>query len=357
MASSNGTSLALLLPANPPIEADWRAHTIGVSTQCKNILKDCIQFCSSAALTNCDFTCTAAQGYPGNLTGVLGRYVNGTTWDWTVEPNDLPPDTASIVSNAPNPYRHTTQAFAAGGLTGGLTNDSNIVQTDFLYVYTVLQCSTAVHNVTYRSVGGNITIENTMLSSTEVSQNVNGPMVFMHSRDRGTPGIGSIMRTEFASALFAANSAAELEQQFADAHSRVTLSFGASALENVRTLDYQVRNQRLLACVPQAPLWVLILLAMIIVLAAMSLTVLALLALDEDVADVQAKLSVAGLAATCFEDIPSDDIDGSVKSRSPVEVDQLFAEYHGAKAGKDGGIRRVGFERKRVGWLYSMPEA
>ena len=357
IADHNDTSMAILLPARPDPLSDWRAESIGVSTLCKNIMTDCVNSCHAAMSQNCDFNCNSSTGYSPNFSGKFGGYAGAVPWSWTIAPNEMPPETADIMYNTPNPYKHTLQAFSQGPLLESLENDPRMVQANLFATFSLLQCSTAVHNVTYRSVNGTIAIENAILSNTDISQNVNGPLVFILGRgnlQQNTPGIGSIMRGEYVSALFSSNSVTEFEKRYADAHSKITLAFSTAALTSIGAQDYQLRRQQLLACVPPAPLWTLTGLAMLLVVAAAGLTVLALWSLDDDVADIQSKLSIAGLIVTSFEDIDSHALTGPSHVHPPEEFDKLFTEYHGRKS--DQPSRRIGFERKRIGWLYSSIE-
>jgi hypothetical protein len=103
--------------------------------------------------------------------------------------------------------------------------------------------------------------------------------------------------------------------------------------------EEQIRTSLLVAKVPKAPLYVLVLLCLIYAVFGIAFTIMALSVTHGGVKDVQAKLSIVGLVAEGFE---------RVRLGRPVgRVEELFEEWDGR------GSRRVVVHRTQVGgWKF-----
>lgn len=353
--SINGTTIALLLPSNPHPNLDWRAKSIGVTTQCENIAKKCMNNTGIGGLSNSEFRCPKSLGFPSDFSGSMGIYQGGSAWNWTLFPNSLPANTSKVQYNLPNPYNFILQAVGTEQLRANLSNDPNmVIVSNSFFSNTILRCNATIYDVVYTSINGTITIENYQPSNLNMSQSINGPTIFsLLSVASKQATLQSFIQSGFSYALFSSDSVKQMSRSFADAYSRVTLAFGSVALDPVKTLAEQERTVSLVTCVPKAPLWTLVGLAGLYLILAIILTIIAVRNTSGDVADIQSQLSIHGLSAQSFESSESGD-DNFAKRAGNIE--DRFEELR-AQFGK-GEIRRVGFTSQTdAGWQYQVVKA
>jgi hypothetical protein len=352
--STNKTSISVLLPSNPHPDIDWRAKTIGVTTQCENIATKCTTVPEDVAFNNWDFNCSKSVDFPSEFSGTMGMFQGSTTWNWTLFPNALPENTSRIEYNMPNPYNFVLQAVGTGKPQDKLMKDPDIIVGEDFVSNTILKCKTTIYDVVYTSINGTITIEDHRPSNLNISQSINGPTVF--SLLFALPeqaSLPSFVKSGFSTALFSSESAIEMAQRFANTYSRITLAFGSVALNPLETLVQQTRATSLVTCVPKAPLYALVSLAGLYLALAIILAVIAVRNTSGDVADIQSQLSISGLAATSFESTGSAD-DNSGRSGSNIE--DRFEELRGEF--KKGETKRVAFTKQMgIDWEYTVVKA
>jgi hypothetical protein len=352
--SSSKTSISILLPSNPHPDLDWRAKTIGVTTQCENIATKCMNPSGSIGFSNQEFNCSKSVGFPSEFSGKMGIHQGGTMWNWTLFPNALPENTSSIEYNLPNPYNFVLQAVGTEKPQDKLTKDPDMIVRDNFVSNTILKCNTTIYDVVYTSINGTITIEDHHSSNLNISQSINGPtifsLLFAHPEQASLP---SFVKSGFSTALFSSESAIEMAQRFANIYSRITLAFGSVALNPLETLVQQTRATSLVTCVPKAPLFALVGLAGLYLALAIILAVIAVRNTSGDVADIQSQLSISGLAATRFESTGSAD-DNSGGSGGNIE--DIFEEFRGEF--RKGETKRVAFTKQMgIGWEYTVVKA
>ncbi|TID18916.1 hypothetical protein E6O75_ATG06037 [Venturia nashicola] len=350
--TTNGTTIALLLPSNPHPSLDWRAKSIGVTTQCENIAKKCNIIEGFAGLDNSEFRCPKSLGFPSDFSGKMGIYQGGSAWNWTLFPNSLPANTSKIQYNLPNPYNFVLQAVGTERLRPNLSSDPSMaVVSNSFFSNTILRCNTTIYDVIYTSINGTVEIEDLQLSNPDMSQSINGPTVFsLLSVASEQATLQSFVQSGFSYALFSSDSTKQMSQSFADAYGRVTLAFGSVALSPMETLAEQERTVSLVTCVPKAPLWTLVGLAGLYLVLALVLTVVAVHNTSTDVVDIQSQLSIHGLAARSFES--AEIIDDNINRRAG-NIEDRFEELRGQC--ESGEIARVGFTTQSdSGWEYQV---
>lgn len=351
----NGTSIALLVPSDPHPSLDWRAKSIGVTTQCENIAKECMNSTGSiGGLTNSEFRCPKSLGFPSEFSGSIGIYQGGSAWNWTLFPNVLPANTSRIQYNLPNPYNFILQAVGTEQVRTSLSKDPEMVMvSNSFFSNTILRCNTTIHDVVYTSINGTVTVEDHHPSNLNMSQSINGPTVFsLLSVASKQATLQSFIQSGFSYALFSSGSVKQLSQSFADAYSRVTLAFGSVALNPAETLTEQQRTVSLVTCVPKAPLWTLVSLAIIYLILALALTVVAVRNTSADIANIQSQLSIHGLAAKSFESTDDNLLGGT------GTIEDRFEELRG-QVEEARGVGRVGFTttESNSGWRYQVIKA
>ncbi|KAE9973373.1 hypothetical protein BLS_008360 [Venturia inaequalis] len=353
----DGTAIALMVPSNPRPSLDWRAKSIGVTTQCENIAKKCMNSAASiGGLGNSEFRCPKSLGFPSDFSGSMGIYQGGSAWNWTLFPNSLLANTSKIQYNLPNPYNFILQAVGTEQLRTSLSKDPEmVVVSNSFFSNTILRCNTTIYDVIYTSINGTVNIEDHQPSNLNMSQSINGPTIFsLLSASSKQATLQSFVQSGFSYALFSSDSVAQMSQSFANAYSRVTLAFGSVALTPVETLVEQERTESLVTCVPKAPLWTLVGLAVLYLFLALVLTIIAVRNTSADVADIQSQLSIHGLAAKSFE--AADMTDDILNSGVDNHIEDRFEELHGRFGST--GVRRVGFTtRSESGWEYQVVRA
>lgn len=343
--SSNGTWITILVPSTPHPFLDWRAKTIGVTTQCENIASQCIN--TTQSMSNSEFRCPKSLGFPSDFSGSIGIYQGGSAWNWTLFPNTLPANTTSIEYNLPNPYNFVLQAVGTEKPQDALANDTDMMMGGFYVSNTILRCSTTIYDVVYSSINDTIIIEDHRPSNRNTSQSINGPTVFsLLPAASEQANLQSFVQSGFSYALFSSTSVKQMSQSFADSYSRVTLAFGSTALDPIETLAEQKRTVSLVTCVPKAPLWTLVSLAGLYLFLTIVLTLIAFRNTSIPVADIQSQLSIHGLTATSFESTRAPD-----KIIDSITIEDRFEELRGELEKKE--TRRVGFSNETgVGWEY-----
>lgn len=197
-------------------------------------------------------------------------------------------------------------------------------------------CQTFVWDISYRSIGGTIIIEEANLSNLNVSQSVSGPVI-----DAGGPKSVPVasLSSSLTISMVKSTMIGDFLSKFAAAYSQITLAYAAGAFDPTPATTAMTSSTKIVACVPVAPLWSLAALACIYLLLGVSFTTVALSALPgENVRSVQAQLSVAGLTAASFEQPPSSRPEQGVECE-----EELFEEYC---QGHEGYRRRTGRWRR-----------
>ena len=340
----NGPALAVLLPVGAPSDADWQANTVGVSSVCQSISLPCVA--KNGTSLGIPYNCTGTT-VPSD---VYGDPFSGVIWQTTMAVQALKSDAL----NLPNPYI----VAIAGAIAASVQTDNPVFASpqvlesgDFPAV--ILTCNTSVWDISYRSVNGTILVDKATLSNLDVSQTVSGPLVVTAGYENYSLPLTSLS-DNLATSMMASRSMDEFLSNFAAAYSQVTLSYAAGAFDPIPGTSSMMSSTKIVACVPIAPLWSLVVLAGIYFLLG---TCFAMVALSttlsgDNVRSVQTQLSIAGLTAAGFEQRPS------ARSEQKVEcVEELFKEYyqgHDGGSEKDWTVEGVGFTRNAGGhWEFS----
>jgi hypothetical protein len=291
------------IPASDTLsQRDYSVHTFGMSTQCKPISNECNLKAADGAST--PFQC--APAFSGDVTEQSFNMAYFTDADMSSNSTEL---------GIKNPYFFGIAALAnpeGGGslVQTNLTPIPEIVTPEHGGIAFVLLCSSEMYDIQYDSVNGSITQFIATPSNDSVANIWQGSMAYT--------SIGWPSLEQAASLATFSNSAQELADKIALAYSRVALAVSADAVVPSRALAAQQRNSFFVSRVQVAPLFTLVAANLLFVLLGVVLTIIALVAGNEEVHDVQARLSIVGLVAESFE--------GS-RARQRVEnMNELFQE-------------------------------
>ena len=149
----------------------------------------------------------------------------------------------------------------------------------------------------------------------------------------GSIGLPNLLQA--ASLASFSNSAQELADKMALAYSKTALAIGAEAVAPKPAIAAQERESFLVAGVPLAPLFTLVVANLLFVFVGIILAFVALASSGGEVKEIQERFSVKGLVADRFE---------GARSRSGVDtMEDLFEESEGR------GSMRVGLDYSEGG--------
>ncbi|THV71581.1 hypothetical protein D6D28_04326 [Aureobasidium pullulans] len=308
---------------------DYTATTFGALTQCRPISKECNLNPFSFVSTN--FICSPT--FKGDVT--LAPWQMNYFLDGALTQNDT-------FYGVSNPYHMGWAALTnpQGGGTlvtgngdgGGTPLDPEIVVPRAGGIAFVLACNTTIYDIEYDSVNGTITRFVTQKSNNSVAniaQLTSEFMMRMGTGDAsGYPTPGYFYLAQAASLATFSSSAQQLADKMALAYSRAAMSIFTAAVVPVPALAAQSRTQTLVARVSVAPLFTLVLANLMFVILGILLTCVTVWASNDDVNDVQARLSLTGLVADRFE--------GSQGQQAVKDMEDLFEEYEGQSSARIG---------------------
>jgi hypothetical protein len=300
-AMHEGKSYAYLAPSDPQSDVDFRASTFALHTECQPISRKCNLTAAFGAST--PYKCTDA--FQGDLTNntSLGR----TTLEY-FEDADL----KAKAEKAVNPFHVGVAAIinTVSGFNESLYNDPEIVHPVHGGDAIVAQCTVTVYDFTYSFLNGTVTSVTTSMADEKITELMIGPMMY-------TGYDFSMMELALQRA-----SLVNTSQQWVDTWSStfnvVTLGLSTGAFDTQLTLEEQTRTNLLVARVPKAPLFALIAFNVLFVLYGLAVFVFAMFSHPQDTSNVQARLSLAGLAASKFE--------GNRAERPVKALDEMFLE-------------------------------
>jgi hypothetical protein len=277
----------LSIPSAEISHRDFTATTFGMNTQCKPVSNECNLNGDFGAFT--PFTC--ADSFQGDLT-------SGPSWQ-TAYFTDSSMNSNSTVFGIHNPYYFGLAARenAGAGTTSPITSGKSPEIVNVLHggIAFVLFCTATLYNVEYDTVNGTVTRFVTTASNDSVANAWQGSVALIS----GAPGTPTLQQAA-ALAVFSNNSQ-ELADKIALAYSQVALALGAQVVKRSPAVAVQERESFLVARVPAAPLFTLVIANLLFVILGIILTAIALGTSGGEVREVQARLSIVGLVADRFE--------------------------------------------------------
>jgi len=322
---SNPPYTYLGIPQDQVQQLDYTATTFGMTTQCKPISNECNL---SARGSSTPWYC--ADTFQGDLGGTSPSWSTAYFMDPAMKSNNTG-------DGVPNPFYWGYAALVGAGLQDtGLVSGNPIPEIGGVThggLAFVLLCAVTIYDIEYDSINGSVTrfVATTSNQSVtniwQISPGISG--------DHGAPYL--IQAAELA--IFS-DTAQELADIVALAYSRSSLALGAQGVMRTPALAAQQRESFIVARVPAAPLFTLVIANILFAIVGVILTGIAFTASrgNGDVREVQSRLSIVGLVANNFE---------NMENREGVkEMDGYFEE----KKGQDS--KRVGFDSNRLGGFF-----
>jgi hypothetical protein len=338
-----GNTYAFLTDAQLSNNVDFQASTYAATTRCEPISQACHLHELSGVSTpyNCtpafagDLTCSSVTAPPDAQcedigTGITYFTSSSLTTNLTYNNASQNPSYFGTWATVQSVYG----TLDTNGLITGspLSNDPEIVEQLEGGFSWILNCSQTIYDITYTYIDGRVTSFIPTLSNASIASLFQGP--YNHK-------LSDSAFLNMATIASLSNTSSELVNVWANLYSQTTLALSAGVMSPRSNLMQQVRDQRLVALVPKAPLFALVSLNMLYVLIGVVLALIATCASPRMTRDVQARLSVQGLTAALLE---------GERGEKPVEaIESLFSE----RRGQD--VRKVRFARTgEGGWKYTL---
>ncbi|KAK5063183.1 hypothetical protein LTR84_005260 [Exophiala bonariae] len=307
---------------------DYSAKSYAVQSQCKPVTSSCMSTDDVAGVGtfyHCPF---AFQGMADTSVGSL----NSVTMAYFTDSSGANNNTNT--NHIGNPYYHAAVAVVnmRNGVSQALMSDPEIIKGGHGgSTIIALFCNSTIYDLEYTSVNGSVTRFAVNLSNSSTTNILQGSQRLTDAGDANL--------VQAASVAGLGNSAQAISDQFALSYSQTALAVAVGAFQPRPALELQSREDMLVARVPKLPLACLLAANLLLVLLGIALTVVAFLSSSRETGEIQARLSIAALVASQFEE---------VRTRSPVEkVEDMFEESHGEPG------PRIGFFRSPEGaWVF-----
>jgi hypothetical protein len=343
-----GQSYALITDANVPQDTVYQAQTFAVTTQCTLITEECGLSLGTAGST--PFNCSGEfSGYLPNYKYYIPYTLNPS---WGLAGVEFYQDSrltrnfsTAVTEIVGGPFTPANPVYiGAYGLVLGfsdgssaLLNSSEFFSTETQGLGFILGCNMTVYDLEYIWYNGNVSVKQMTISNTGVVRVLTAAFV-----------------KELANLANLAQSAAGEDtpsafvESWTTGFSAMVLGISAGIMSPRANIMEQARISTLIARVPKAPLVILVFLTLLYAAVGIVLAFMAAQAGAGETKNVHGRLSVAGLAAKCFES--EDRYEGPAK-----EIHDLFAENEiGARDHRCSKVSIVASDRG--GWKYDLIE-
>lgn len=316
-------------PSDRNQQADFSAKTFGMRTSCQPITSACnMSIVLGDAAWNCSrsFAATLSE-----KVSFVPSFFNDKA---------LTDEVSGGVAVNPFYYAVANTMAPSTKPLHNLANDTGILQSTGV-VGVILLCEVEVFDLQYDVVQGNV------VNMVATTSNISVANVFEPALEESGFGAPNIQNA-FNMAAAEASSAQDLADMFSLSFSKIALSVGAGSLHTAPALAAKLRQSLLVAKVPKAPLFLLVVCNFAFVVVGIILAVAATMSSPE-AREVQSRLSIAGVVAYMFdgETARAADMEHSVAGRP----EKLFAEHYEGDMTKRIGIGRGdvgGFEFKTL---------
>ena len=307
-------------------DIDFTAKSWALETQCKPVTSKCIddeRIYGAAAPYKCPFAFEGLLMTPNENVMTTAYFTNSTASDNR---------THSVSVGNPYYFASITQVNRNIGPSQALMNDLEIASSGHGGVLSVLFCNTTVYDLEYTLVNGSVTRFLTAPSNSSMANMLQGSQQYTQ--------VGDQTLIQAASIAALGDTAQNLANSFALSYSQTALAVSAGMFVPEKAVESQRRQNILVARVPKAPLFSLVLANLLLVVLGIVLTAIAFLSLRGETGEIQARLSIAALVATHFE---------GCRMKEPVEsVKSMFEERDGLPG------PRIGFAKAEEGaWVFA----
>jgi hypothetical protein len=358
-ATLENADLAILIPQwqSIPLELDFHATTVGVSTQCSLITTHCNARRIGSDDTETQFNCS------DSFYGVLGLQPVLSDSDNATDPN-VPPLNWKQVQNLQYGFYtdpQLTQSYATGAfnprtdtldLSGNCVPDAELINPVYLgvasrmssltlnndpgvlegqdgsYVDLMLSCAYTTYQVNYTWFNGTV-------QDVSFAPSPNGTLAEMFHGSQmyaSITGGAPDLELSILEAAQQPNTTAFMHR-WGSLYSVKVLSTIAGYSTGRPSMQEQERTVFLVARVPTVPLWAIIACSLAYVILGLAMGWAAFKSSSSNVQDLAARLSLAGLTAAAFEER-----DGTGRHERIInDADSAFSK-------QEDGTRRVGVE-------------
>ncbi|KAJ9606772.1 hypothetical protein H2200_008781 [Cladophialophora chaetospira] len=315
-------------PASNPQSLDYRAETLAVHTDCRQIGKQCKlgvgQFGASEPFhcTDALYGNLAQPSINGDASLTLAARAAGIVFYRDAGLTQLAnksSDGDSFLTRPGNPHHLAAWARVSLAATTEQTADGNVVTPTHGGTTWLLNCSATAYQVTYDFINGSVLHATAEVANGSVGTILNAPNYY---------GFGGVALETAATAASQYNDTAQMADFWAKAYSQSTMALASGIMTARSDLQEQTRRTKLVSRVPKAPLYALVALNALYAVLGIILAWIALGSNPSETNELREKLSTAGLVAACFE-----------RQRAERAVDkkrQMFAEYEGVSSGRVG---------------------
>lgn len=314
---------------------DYETNTYAIKTKCAVTPEACSIGCyamDDSGYVELDATC--GENFQESLIG--DSSIAGDVNTSLIYLSNNNPETAqSVAYTRANPFSFAILAMSKSFNTG-LQSDAEHFLTcsgagGESYVVWMATCDATIYDVRYRWTNGTFDgVVSMNLSSTKVAGTLSTPFATT---------LGRTTLFNMALTAFGEGNAVAVANTFSLVFSKTALALAAGVMTRTQNVD---QGEVLIgARVEKAPLYTLLCFNLLYVVLAVAFAVLALLSGPSRLQDIQARLSVVGLTAQCFE---------GERVELPVnKLSELFAESDGDV------VQRVGVvQTSEGGWKYKL---
>jgi hypothetical protein len=224
------------------------------------------------------------------------------------------------------------------GFAGGnspLFNSNEFVGTETQALGLLLGCNMTAYDIEYVWYNGTVSVQQVTLSNTSVVNVLTAPFVTKLAN-----------LANLAQSAAGENTPSAFLQIWITGFSSMVLGLSAGIMSPRANIMEQARTSTLIARVPKVPLITLVLLTLLYAVIGIVLALMAAQTGPSETKNVQGRLSVAGLAAKCFES--EDNYEGPAK-----EIHDMFAENE--VAARDRRCPKVSILASNLGgWKYDL---
>ena len=352
--SGINSKMVLIVPANIQQSSDspldFTAHTYGASTTCEPMTKKCNMglFPNYTLTVNCEEARSTyhqsvvidsnSSPFENHTLYSDPKHINPIPWNmltkaWNKLHSADGNDTMYLPTlNMTNP---SYPVVAMASLNYGQEESDTTIRTETdtnerQFLGMVLSCNHTIWDVNYTFLNNSWIIDEAAPADVQVANITNMPLMLGSLQPYFHDRVDDILATD----IWPNETLQVLADKYAVAYSQASMAILSVNLIFMPVHSAQIRHDVLVARVPKAPLFCLVVLNFLYAALGLGLTLNALRAVrkDEAVIDMQARLSVAGLTAECFED-------GDVVGRKVDASKDLFAEKKG-RVGVRIGVKR-----------------
>ncbi|KAH8594547.1 hypothetical protein B0O99DRAFT_742052 [Bisporella sp. PMI_857] len=309
---------------------DYTAKTYAIQSYCTPVTSQCINPENVAGVST-PYKCPFA--FEGKVNTAVGAQ-NSVAMAYFTDSSGQ--DNSTSGENTNNPYYYAAMVLVnmRNPRTAGQSSDPEVVEGGHGGATIVgLFCNATTYDVEYSSVNGTITRFVTYPSNSSITNIVQGTQALTD--------VGKANLVQAASVAGLGQSAQDISDAFALSYSQTALAAASGAFEPRDALEMQSRNEILVARVPKAPLMALVIANLLLVLLGIILTIIALLVVQGETGEVQARLSIPAVMAAYLE---------GDRVRVPVkDVEDMFEERRG------NGGPRIGLSKSQEGgWSFGI---